>query len=61
MKEYITIGIDKNGEGDFGVNSSIRDLSYEDFRKITNILSTTIYIAEMMWRDTNEPKPLTKN
>lgn len=56
MREYITIGIDKNGEADFGVNSSIEDLSLEKFREMMGILSTTIYIAEMMWRNKNEPR-----
>lgn len=61
MKEYITLGIDKNGEGDFGINSSVRSLSLEDFRKITNMLSTAIYIAEMMWRESNTINPTTEN
>lgn len=57
MREYITIGIGKDGEADFGVNSSIIELPLEKFREMMGILSTTIYIAEQMWRENNEPKP----
>lgn len=57
MKEILTVGYHK-GEMDFGVNASIRDLSYEEMSKFREMLVVAIGQAERMWSE-NAPKPTT--
>ena len=53
----LTVGYHK-GEMDFGVNSSIRDLSYEQMKELRQMICVAIGVAESMWRETNSAKAL---
>ena len=50
-KPLITIGFDKNGEADFGILSSIQDLSLEKMNQLRQIIPVAIKVAENMWYD----------
>ncbi len=52
-----TIGFDKNGCADFGVNGSIQSLTYEGMQHLRAIIPVAIGIAENMWRDEQSKKP----
>ena len=54
-KEIITIGFDKNGEVDFGVNCSISELSLKQLKEIREMIVVAIWCAEDMWRRNNQP------
>ena len=54
MRELITIGFDKNGEADFGVNCSFEELTLDQLNKIRAMIPVAIYIAEDMWRRENK-------
>lgn len=53
----LTVGWHK-GEMDFGVNASIRDLTYEQMRNFREMTIVAIGQAENMWRN-NQPQPVT--
>jgi len=54
MKEQqiLSVGYHK-GEMDFGVNSSIRDLSHEQMNQFRQMLIVAIGQAERMWSESN--------
>jgi hypothetical protein len=51
----ITIGYHK-GELDFGVNSSITELSLSEMKELREMIIVAIYVAEDMWRREAEKK-----
>ena len=58
-EDILTVGENK-GEMDFGVRSSIADLTYEEMQEFRATCMVAIGVAEDMWRDAqrrlNEPK-----
>lgn len=52
---FLTVGYHK-GEMDFGVNGSIRDLSYEEMKSFREMIVVAIGTAEDMWRREQENK-----
>lgn len=51
----LSVGYHK-GEMDFGVNASIKDLTYEQMKNFREMVVVAIGIAESMWREANSPK-----
>lgn len=56
IENLITIGFDKHGEADFGINCSISDLSLSKLNELRQMIPVAIYIAEDMWRRNNKNK-----
>lgn len=56
MENIIAIGYHK-GEIDFGVNTSITNLTLEQLNELRIMTIVAIGQAESMWRNANEPKP----
>ena len=54
-KPLITIGFNKHGEADFGINCDIKDLSFKKLEQLRGMIPVAIYVAENMWRGENEP------
>jgi len=59
--DLITIGFDKNGESDFGVNCSITELTIEQLNELRQMIPVAIYTAENMWRRFNPGEPPEEN
>lgn len=56
MKDpYFEVGIHKY-EMDFGVSGAVCDLSYEDMRKLREMIVVGIGVLEQMWRDAQQRK-----
>ena len=53
--DIITVGFHK-GEMDFGVNSSIQELSYEQMSELRQMVCVAIGQAEDMWRRARQEK-----
>ncbi len=49
-KELITIGFDKNGEADFGINGDLAQLPLEKMKQLREMIPVAIGVAEDMWR-----------
>lgn len=52
---YFSVGL-KKGEMDFGVSGAIYDLSYEEMRKLREMIVVGIGVCESMWRQAQEKK-----
>lgn len=56
MKDpYFSVGIHKY-EMDFGVSGAVADLSYEEMRKLREMIVVGIGVCEQMWRSSQENK-----
>ncbi len=60
MNDIITVGYDK-GEMDFGVLSSIADLSIEQMNELRIMTMVAIGQAESMWRNARGNNPSVTN
>ena len=52
-----TVGFDKNGEAEFGVNASVMDLSHKDMKELRAMVPVAIGQMERMWYDAQMQKP----
>lgn len=55
MENILTVGYHK-GEMDFGVNGSIRDLTYPQMKEFREMCVVALGQAENMWRSSQEEK-----
>ena len=55
----ITIGFDKNGEGEFGISCCMADLTLRQMNELREIIPVAIYVAEDMWhRAVEKQRPI---
>lgn len=55
ISPYFYVGLHK-GEMDFGVSGSVCDLSYEEMRRLREMIVVGIGSLESMWRHAQESK-----
>lgn len=55
----LTVGFDKNGEVDFGINCSVEDLTYKKYKDIREMTIVAIGHMENIWGRKKEPLCLT--
>lgn len=58
LQKIITVGFDRNGEVDFGIDCSVTDLSYEKYKEIREMTCVAIGVMERMWGE-RSPHPTT--
>ena len=49
-EEILSVGFDKNGQADFGVRSTVYELTYEKMKELRAMIPVAIGIMEDMWR-----------
>jgi hypothetical protein len=61
MKNYISIGFDKNGDADFAISGLIHNLNKAEFDELRKMITVAIGTMEAMWRAENGESENTKS
>lgn len=56
-REIFTVGFDKNGEAEFGVNCTVMELTYAQMKELRAMIPVAIGVMEDMWRREQMKKP----
>jgi hypothetical protein len=56
-EDFLTVGLDKNGQMDFGVRCSVAGLSYERMTQLRAMIVVAVGTMEDMWRREQMSKP----
>ena len=57
VNDILTGGFDKNGEAEFGVRCSVRELTFEQMKELRAMITVAIGTMEQMWRVAQQNKP----